>query len=105
MDQMKAAAAEPYKERTRWVIDTLPESDFRLQDYLGENIIGDYHSHPEHLPTASKVDKDDWIRLYPDGMIAIITAIWPTKKSPGFTFRHKAYTVHLGKVYRAQLIL
>jgi proteasome lid subunit RPN8/RPN11 len=93
------------KKRTNWTLDTTEESDHRLADWLGAHLIGDWHSHPEARPSATPVDKAEWLTHYPDGIAAIITAVWPTKKSPGFGFSHKAYATHLGKVHRAKLTL
>lgn len=93
------------KKHTRYEICTHEESDYRLQDWLGTSLVGDWHSHPEAHPTATGKDKEEWLDIYTDGSVMIITSVWPTKREPGFSFKHKAYTSHLGRICRVRVLL
>jgi len=106
-DTTLVVAIHPYqtaKKRTRFELTTETEADLTMLDWFKHKLIGDWHSHPEALPAATETDKEEWLENYCDGSVAIVSSIWPTKKSPGFTFRHKAYCTHLGKVYTARLL-
>ena len=88
-------------EATRCKTFLSTERDERVKDFLEDYIIGGFHSHPDEYPTASQLDKDDFLENYPDGVM-VICGIWPSKRAP-WAFRWKAYAAKSGRVRRIKL--
>lgn len=85
--------------RDRGTVKVADNESEGAMDFFGDMLIGDFHSHPEDYPTASKTDKEEMLTDYPDGSIHVICGVWP-KKRGGFTYKWKAYTTHLHRIYR-----
>lgn len=85
-------------KRDRGSIHIEDEESETAWDFFDGHIIGDFHSHPEAYPTASKADKSALYEDYPDGSIMVICGVWPRKRG-GYTYRFKAYGLDRGQVY------
>jgi len=90
------------KRRSTWV-EVGEEEEERIEDFFGEEIIGDVHTHPDDLPSISSNDRMGVIGSG-DGFVSMIVSVWPTKRFPHWCFRFRAYFNDDGKVRRAKIV-
>lgn len=88
------------------------EPQFRILDWFGDGVLGDWHSHPNESPVLSRIKdfrnkkvqemSDEWEMLHAphlgDGSVGIITSIYPITRKPGWSFKTACYYVTDGKL-------
>jgi len=86
-----------------WV-EVEAEEEVRVADFFdGDEIIGDFHSHPDSTPAISKQDKGNLLDEG-DGFVTLILSVWPSPRGPGWGYKTLAYYNDNGRVRRARMI-
>lgn len=80
-DHWRVSLAVPYQmaERKRWSVEAA-ESSRLADDFWGDSVVGEFHSHPSCLPTLSKGDPKCDFEEMEEGAVEIIAAIWPGRR-------------------------
>jgi proteasome lid subunit RPN8/RPN11 len=94
------------------------EPQHRIMDWFGyDNILGDWHSHPNEPPVLSRMKDfknkkvqemtDEWGMLHEphmgDGHVAAITSVYPSIRKPGWVFKSACYHVIKGKIRKGNI--
>lgn len=87
-DQWEVDLAVPYQvaKRKRASV-TAPGSSKLAEDFWGDQMVGEFHSHPCEVPTLSKGAPLCDFEEMEEGAIEIIAAIWPGKRDWNVRFR------------------
>jgi proteasome lid subunit RPN8/RPN11 len=89
------------KHGQMWV-EVQDEEEERTSEYFGDDIVGDFHSHPDETPVLSEYDKAAADHLG-DGDVALVVAIWPGKRRP-WCYRLRGYWNDDGRIRRAVVV-
>lgn len=94
-------------KRTAWQVVTDDETEHRMSEHFGSAILGEFHSHPDELPTASAEDKRELRECTTpylgDGSFMVILGVWPGRRRP-WRFRWAGYQLSGEKVHRVRLL-
>ncbi len=85
-----------------WLQQPSEEVYGRLEDFFGDGLIGDYHSHPSSTPTLSPADRS--ATAQEDYLVYLVIGIWPSRRKPFWRFKLGGY-VREGKRLRTAHIL
>lgn len=96
------------------------EPQNRIIDWFGQdNVLGDWHSHPNEPPRLSRIKDythkkvqeltDEWGMLNEphmgDGHVALITSVYPTTMKPEWSFKCACYYVAKGRIRKGKVII
>jgi proteasome lid subunit RPN8/RPN11 len=91
------------KNGDEWV-EVQGDEQEKTAEFFGDDIVGDFHSHPDEPPVFSKYDKTKGIADHVgDGDVALVVAIWPGKRRP-WCYRLRGYWNDDGRIRRAIVV-
>lgn len=93
------------------------EPQHRMLDWFGDDVLGDWHSHPNEPPRLSRMAdfknkkvkemSDEFGMLNEphmgDGAVSLITSVYPVARRPWWSFRSVCYYVTKGRIRRGNI--